>query len=457
MSLGKMFVAGCVAGCLYASPARAAEPPAPDPVLQALIDEALARNPELGASRHLAIAAEARPIQAGSRPGPTLGVFYQNDGVSPSLGREPMTMLGASAGQDLPYPGKRDLRRQVAQADAGLARFDVERAGLSLVAAVKEAYYGLALARELAAVAQQHREVWQEVQQAARVRHASAVGSQQEMLRAQVEATRLQAVHAQHHAEARARLAQLNALLARPAGTPVEASAPPPPAPEARSADAILAWTEATSPELKAAALAVERDERAVALAGRESKPDFNVQGGLAYRGGLPPVWHVGASVMLPSRARVKAGLAEAEARLAASRARQEDVRVRLRAVVEQRLALLEAASQIEATYREGLLPQAELAVQSATATYAANRGSQIAVLEGTSALLDDRTDYARLLSAQATERARLEAASLDPPIGLESLLMHGRSTRAGGMAPPARGPAGSPMAASSGSPMEAR
>src|SRR4051794_18253103 len=84
----------------------------PDPVLQGLVDAALANNPQLAATRQLERAAAARPRQEGSRPGPSVGVFYQNDGVAPSLGREPMTMLGLSAAQEIPYPGKRGLRRQ---------------------------------------------------------------------------------------------------------------------------------------------------------------------------------------------------------------------------------------------------------------------------------------------------------------------------------------------------------
>jgi len=441
MSYPKTFLAVAVVASLSATPPRAdAEAPPADSVLQELVDEALARNPELAATRQLEVAAQTRPVQAGSRPGPTVGAFYQNDGIAPSLGREPMTMLGVSGGQEIPYPGKLGLRRQVAEAEAGLAAFDLERARLGLIGSVKAAFYGLVLVRGLAALALEQHDVWQEVQETARVRYASAVGSQQEMLRAQVEATRVQALHAQHHAEARARLAQLNALLGRAADTPVATPDALRVVPETRSAAEIVAWTEANSPELKAAALAVERDERAVTLARREFKPDFNVQGGLMYRGSLPPMWQVSASVMLPSRARVKGALAEAEARLAAGKVRQEDVRVRLRAVVEQRLALLDAAQQIEATYRDGLLPQGDVAIQSATATYAAGQGSQVAVLEAAAALLDDRTDYVRLLATHATERARLEEAILDAPMGLDSLLMHGRSTTPrGGMAPATR------------------
>jgi outer membrane protein, heavy metal efflux system len=450
MSVRSLALAVGAAVLAASAPARAASPPA-DPVLQGLVDEALARNPQLVAAQQLEQAAAARPVQAGSRPGPTVGVFYQNDGVAPSLGREQMTMLGLSAGQEIPYPGKLGLRQQVAQADADLAAFDVQRVRLSLVASVKRAYYGLVLARGLAGLALEHRKVWDEVRETARIRYASAVGSQQDMLRAQVEGTRLNAVHAQHHAEARARLAEINALLGRPADTPIETPAILTVAADSRSPEEIVAAVEAASPELKAAQFAIARDQRVLDLARLEFKPDFNVEGAAITRGGLPPMWQVSAKVMLPSKARARGALAEAQARLAASNARVADVRLRLRSVVEQRLALLDAAAAIEATYREGLLPKGEVAVQSATATYAAGRGSQIAVLDAAAAVLEDRTDYLRVVAAHATEMARMEEATLEPAMGIDSLLMHGRSTSVGGgsMGSPADGSASKTMASS--------
>src|SRR5262245_14341175 len=190
-----------------------------DPVLEGLVQEAIARNPRLAAAHYMATAAGTRADQAGSRPGPMLGASYQNDGWALSLGERDMTMLSLDASQELPYPGKRGLRRDVAQADAALAAFDLDREKLSVIGAVKRAYYGLRLARALAGVAEQQRDTWQEVQEAARARYASAVGEQLELVRAQVERTRVQALHAQHHAQARARLAELNLLLSRPADT----------------------------------------------------------------------------------------------------------------------------------------------------------------------------------------------------------------------------------------------
>src|SRR5450830_487819 len=83
--------------CLFLSlPARRAgaeerSPREEDRELAALIAEALAKNPDLAAARQEAAAARARGSPAGTLPDPMVTVNYGNDGVSPSLGVEPMT------------------------------------------------------------------------------------------------------------------------------------------------------------------------------------------------------------------------------------------------------------------------------------------------------------------------------------------------------------------------------
>ena len=56
-----------------------------------------------------------------------LSVDYTNDGWSPSLGTQPMTTLGFMGSQELPWPGKRRLRGDVAAREAAVAQ-QVERA-----------------------------------------------------------------------------------------------------------------------------------------------------------------------------------------------------------------------------------------------------------------------------------------------------------------------------------------
>jgi hypothetical protein len=72
-------------------------------------------------------------------------------------------------------------------------------------------------------------------------------------------------------------------------------------------------------------------------------------------------------------------------------------------------------------------------------------------VLDAAAAVLEDRTDYLRVLAAHATEMARLEEASLEPPMGLDSLLMHGRRGTMGGSSRPGDGGAAAATMANAG------
>lgn len=142
--------------------------PGDDPVLQALIAEALARNPDVAAAQAAIKAAHARSGQVSSRPDPMVSMNYTNDGWSPSLGSMPMTTLGVMVSQDLPYSGKRKQRMEVAMSDARRSEPQLARVRLSIEADVTRAYYGLLLARELAALTGEQRELWRQIESVAR-------------------------------------------------------------------------------------------------------------------------------------------------------------------------------------------------------------------------------------------------------------------------------------------------
>ena len=121
-----------------------------DPVLESLLAEALARNPDLHAAQSAIAAAQTSTERARALPDPMVSVTYTNDGWAPSLGSMPMTTLGFMVSQALPYSGKRDLRAALATSEARQSEPALARARLALEGAVRRAYYGLLLARELA-------------------------------------------------------------------------------------------------------------------------------------------------------------------------------------------------------------------------------------------------------------------------------------------------------------------
>jgi outer membrane protein TolC len=410
-----------LAAGLGAATARAQSPPEDeqDPALRAILEEALARNPDLVAARQLVSAARSRPALAGSLPDPMVSVGYTNDGWSPTLGTRDMTTLALMWAQELPYPGKRRLRRDVASLEAGQVEQQLERVRLGVVAAVERAYADLRLARQVAEVVREQEEVWRQIEGVARARYAVGQGAQQDVLRVQVEVTRVEQLRIDQAAEADVRLAELNRLRAAAADTPVETRAPLALNPAPVAASELLRRAEAVSPELKSAALAIERDRTALALAKKESRPDFTLQAGYMNRGRLDPMWQASLGVSLPLFAgRNASRVAEAEARLRASESGREAATLRLRVRTQERLVRLQAIEKTAALYEKGIVPQGRMAVEAGLASYQAGQVPFLAVLESLATLYGDRTTLLRLLAAHARLRASLDEASLETTDG---------------------------------------
>jgi len=258
-------------------------------------------------------------------------------------------------------------------------------------------------------------EVWRQIEGVARARYDVGQGSQQDVLRVQVELTRVGQALAEQEAEGSIRLAEINRLLGRAAEAALVPSAALQGVPETASLPAELARLSPLSPERSAALIGIDRARLAVELAKKEYRPDFNAQGGYMNRGGLDPMWQAGVSVTLPlNRKRRASGVAEAEALLSAARSRLDAVELQLRLRTQERLAQLAAARKVATLYSEGIVPQDRMSVEAAIASYQSGRLPFITVLEALTTLYGDRSTLVRLLAGQARIRASLDEASLE-------------------------------------------
>lgn len=413
MMVSTLVLASALAGALQAAPISA---PAEDQTLAALVAEALARNPDLRAAEQALRAARERPAQAAALADPMLGMTYTNEGWSPTLGAMPDSNLALMLTQDLPYPGKRRLRGEISARAADEIEQQVERVRLGVAASVRRAYYGLQQARAIAELTGEQADVWRQIEGVARARYSVGQGNQQDVLRTQVELTRVGQVLAEQASEEAIRRAEINRLLDRPLDSILE----PPAAleettPVTAGIDAELARLRETSPENAAARISLDRARLAIALAKKEYKPDFAVQGGYMNRGGLEPMWQAGLSVTLPvNRKRRASAVVEAEALGAAAQSRAAAVDLQLRLRTQERLAQLEAAFRITALYREGIVPQDRMSVEAAIASYQAGRVPFVTVLEALTTLYGDRVTLVRLVAGQSRIRVSLDEASLE-------------------------------------------
>jgi cobalt-zinc-cadmium efflux system outer membrane protein len=422
-----------------------AQPSAPEPEdgpLAALVEEALAKNPDVQEADEAVTAARARPDQARALPDPTLSFNYTNDGWSPTLGARDMTTFGVMGSQVLTWPGKRRLRGAVSALEADQASLRAERMRRSVAASVKRAYLGLVLAQQLQVLIHEQEEIWKEIEGVARARYGVGQGAQQDVLRVQVEVTRIQQLRAEELAEERVRRAELNRLLARAADQPILTANPLALVKDLRSRDETLAQVEQASPELRAASAAIEQNRLLVDLVEKEARPDLAVQAGYMNRGGLDPMWQAGVAFNLPlRRRRLQGARAEAEARTRGSERRLDSLRLELRFRTEERLAQRDAAETLSRLYGDGIVPQDQMSVEAAVANYHAGKVPFVAVLEALATLYVDRSTHLRVLVGQERIRVSLEEASLDPtsdlpaagPMGARAAALVGGSASAAG------------------------
>jgi len=410
--------AGLGAFCFMPVPAHgqaAAVPVEDDPVLQALIEEALARSPDLHAAQSVISAARAATERARALPDPMVSMTYTNDGWAPSLGNMPMTTLGFMVSQALPYSGKRDLRANLAASEARQYEPALARARLALEGAVRRAYSGLLLARELQALTAEQRELWQQIEVVARARYAVGQGAQPDVLRVQTEVTRIEQRAIEQAAEAEIRLAEINRLLARPLDTPVDTTSRLALSPLDGSAEDAFARARAVSPELQGAALAIETSTATAAVARRDLKPDFSVQAGYMNRGGLDAMWLAGVGVSWPFNKKAReSAVAEAEIRAKGGSHVVESIGLQLAFKTRERFTRAKALEKLVALYDGGIIPQDQMTVESSITNYQTGRVPFVSVLEAMSSLYADRWARAGFLADHARLRASLREASLD-------------------------------------------
>lgn len=416
--MSKAVLASALAGTLALGATGHADP-SEDATLSALVAEALAANPDLRVAEQLAFAARQRPAQVSARPDPWLGLGYTNEGWSPSLGQRVDSNLAFVAGQSLPWPGTLRLRGQIASREADEVAQQLARAQLTVAASVRRSYYGLLQARAIEGLTREQADVWRQIEGVARARYAVGQANQQDVLRTQVELTRIGQVLAEQSAEAAVRVAEINRLLGRPAETPLETTATLVGGEPAAALGPEIERLGARSPERAAAGIALDRARLAVLLARKEYRPDLSVQGGYMNRGGLDPMWQAGLTISLPlNRKRRESAVAEAEALLDATRARLSAVDLQLRLRTQERLAQLEAAQKMTALYGEGIVPQDRMSVEAAVASYETGRVPFVTVLEALTTLYGDRVTLVRLVASQSRLRASLEEASLEATEG---------------------------------------
>jgi outer membrane protein, heavy metal efflux system len=381
--------------------------------LRELMQEAEQKNPQIAASFHTWQASRNVPKQASALPEMQLSVQQFSVGSPrPFAGysNSDFAYIGFGASQDIPYPGKRQLRANVAEHEADSMEAQTDSARRTVVGNLKIVYFHLAYIQQTLGVLQRSDELLSQLQEAAEARYRVGQGNQQDVLKAQLQHTKILQEIAHHHQEEGLLEAQIKQLLGRPQESEdivAEAftlRALP------HAAAELLQRAREQNPDVHSKQASIQQRDTQVELAHKNFRPDFNVQYTYEHTGRQARDYYMATfGIRLPNRGRQKAELAEAQENQERARQELEAESQRVLSEVQQQYVRAKTSEERLKIYSDGLVPQSEATFQSALSAYQSNRQDFESLLSGFLDVLNLDLEYRSELVEHESALAELE------------------------------------------------
>lgn len=395
-------------------------PPVADRLsLHEVVQQVIAAHPEVAAAEARHQAALQRPAQERALPDPMIAAGYSSTGrpwPGAGLGADPNAGLGVMVSQAIPYPGKRDARAEVMRREADLEQAEVDAARVALVAKATQAYARLAAAWQLDEILRSNEDLLTTLARVSESRYSVGQAAQQDVIRAQAQVSLLALQRVRVQRERRSREGELNALIGRAYDAPVGRPDDLVPLPWNRPVPDLLRAAEEASPTLRRDRLAATRTEAALDLARRDFKPDLAVSAGYTFMGSMPDMFEARVDVVVPlQRARRRAVVAERTHTLEAERLAVEATRRTLQDQVQDAWQAGTTAAELATLYRDAVLPQARLALESSIASYQTGAVDFLSVLTNFGSVLEYEMSYVEQLTDLHIAASRLDELTAVP------------------------------------------
>ncbi len=392
-----------------ASVARA-QSPTP---LSELLAEAARNNTDILAAQHTWKAATHIRQQVTTLPNPqfTLQEFSVGS-PRPFAGfnTSNFAYFGIGASQELPYPGKLRLKGEAADRAADVQQAQAAALQSSISDQIKTLYLRLGYLQQTLTLLETSRTTLGQVIESELTRYRTGSGSQADVLKAQLQRTKLVREITMHHEEMGQVQADLKRLLHRSQESPEIVAQDLTVTALRYNAAELLILVRSQNPEVKVEASNIEKQNAMLRSAQRAGKPDFSV-GYMYQRTGadFPAYYMVTFNVMFQRRQRVRAEIAEAAESLKSAQEQLDaEVQQKLAEVQKQHVAAESTAEELT-QYREGMIPQADAGFHAVLAEYESNKQQLDAVLLSFNEALELKRGYAQSLLEHETAIARLE------------------------------------------------
>jgi cobalt-zinc-cadmium efflux system outer membrane protein len=385
--------------------------------LQPLIQETLAVSPEIKAEGKKWDAAKERPPQEGSLDDPMLSFEIINLPTNSfSFSQDDMTMKQFSFSQAFPFPGKRGLRREVAWREANAIGQGYREKRNEVVRRVKELFYELYAIDRSLEVVEKNRDLFRQFIKIAETRYSVGQGIHHDVIKGQVELSKLLGEQIRLEQSRQAAAARLNAILNRPPQSPLGRTEEVLKEEIRLDLAELLARAVENRPLLKAFQEEVEKSKSANALSRKRYLPDLTMSVAYGFREDSRTVnrsdmFSAGLSINIPLYFRTKQDrqVAETSAMIDSATEKYQAARNEVLSLVKELVAEVEKGGTLIDLLQTGLIPQAHHSLDSAVAGYQVGKVDFLTLLDSRLTLFNLEKDYLRALGDYQTSLARLE------------------------------------------------
>ena len=368
-----------------------------DPVLTALVDEALKNSPEIQASQERIEAARLKIPQVKSLPDPMFMFGYQNESFDRyTYGEMSGSQWMFSATQQFLFPGKQTLKGEMVKRDVESLEAMHELLKLKTVARVKEIYYDLFFAYKNIDLLKDKRDLFIRIEDITLARYAAGKAMQQDVLMAQTEKYMLMEKEEMLKQKVQSLEAMLTATIGRDKGQlerpnePVYQTFPV-------EIDEAIDLALKHSPEIKSRHKMIEAANARLAMAQKEYYPDFALSGSYYNRTGeFPDMWSATATINIPLYfySKQRPAALEAKANIRQAKQELEAVKLMISAALRDNYSMLRSAEKLMNIYKKGLIPKNTQDFEQSLTGYSTGKTEAINVISRLKTLLDYEAQY---------------------------------------------------------------
>lgn len=390
-------------------------------LLDELIDEGLKNNPEFLAAQYNLKMSETLAPQAGALPDPVLGFSVMNLPVNSfDFNREPMTGKKISLMQMFPFPGKLGLKKDMAQYQAQVVEFQVAELKNNLIKNIKQTYFNIFSIEKNLELAEKNKQLLNQFVNVAETKYSVGKGLQQDVLKAQVELSKMIDRIISLQQKRSHLIFRLNQLLNRDINSALNQLPTFEITPVAFQADSLKILGLENRPLLKSWDYLLKKANAADKLANKGYLPDFNL--GVAYtqredlRSGAKMVDFFSAeiSLNLPIYFFTKQAKNAEEAGLnllsldEKFSALKNDVLFQ----IEDACSEVIKNRKLVDLYKTGIIPQASQSLNSAISGYQVDKVDFLTLVNNQMTLFNYEIEYYRVIADYEKSLAELEAAA---------------------------------------------